>query len=100
MYANRCDKFNQKEYKNIFNDTNNNYKCACSLLKIFRYLAQTEFHEIILWSENFTNINRARLSKIIRSDDSGQLNANKSNLNEKIRNILETITILSHKIQQ
>ena len=118
LYSHRCDQFIQNEYVNIFGDPNLKLKCTCNLSKVLIYLSQTEFHQIILWSDNFKQINRQslfKLSSIIEermtkndidefrkrnSDDFVEISSKNNNLNERILHALDTINILSFKIQQ
>lgn len=79
-YAYRCELFIQNEYENI----TKSFKCNLNLTNKLTYLAQTEFHQIILWG---------------CSNELDNNNNNKLTLNDRINHINEILRILSLKIQ-
>ena len=90
-YALRCESFMQSEYANVFvhllqqPPLKKNQPCHLNLSSKLVYLSQTEFHQIVLWSSEFSK--EANVSSPL------------AHLNARIVQIDELLSILSLKIQ-
>ena len=87
-YALRSEMFSQNEYNSIFVQAtagSSSKQCHLGLFSKLVYLSQTEFHQIVLWSAEFSLTNANTTAFV--------------SLNARISQIDEVLSILSLKIQ-
>lgn len=88
-YAMRCETFLQNEYSKLF--PTQQQQCHLNLANKLIYLSQTEFHQIVLWSCEFKELQQ---TKSLLSSSSPL-----AHFDTGINQINELLGILSLKIQ-